>query len=52
MLKYSHPMLAMLLHYWPTAIFLPTILVVIVTLAMVTRSWDRRDEEARHIQQF
>ena len=47
MLKYSHPMLATILHYWPTAIFLPTILLVIVALATVTRSWDRRDEAAR-----
>jgi hypothetical protein len=52
MLKYSHPTLAFLAHYWPVTIFLPTILLVILTLAMITRAWDRRDEEARQLQQF
>jgi hypothetical protein len=52
MLKYSHPTLAFLVHYWPVTIFLPTILLMIVALAMITRAWDRRDEEARQLQQF
>ena len=52
MLKYSHPTLAFFMNYWPTLVFLPTILVVIFTLAMITRAWDRRDEEARQLQQF
>lgn len=52
MLKYSHPTLAAVLNYWPVTIFLPTILLVIFALAMITRSWDRRDEEARQLQQF
>jgi hypothetical protein len=45
MLKYSHPWLALLLHYWPAAIMLPTIFLVIIVLTMVTRWWDRRDAE-------
>jgi hypothetical protein len=52
MLKYSHPTLAFLANYWPTTIFLPTILLVIFALAMITRAWDKRDEEARQLQQF
>ena len=43
MLKYSHPWLALLLHYWPAAILLPTILLLITALALITRWWDRRD---------
>jgi hypothetical protein len=47
MLKYSHPMLALILEYWPITIFAPTILLGIATLALITRWWDRRDQEAR-----
>ena len=47
MLKYSHPMLALILEYWPITIFAPTILLLIATLALITRWWDRRDQEAR-----
>jgi hypothetical protein len=47
MLKYSHPMLALILEYWPITIFAPTILLLIATLALITRWWDRRDREAR-----
>jgi hypothetical protein len=47
MLKYSHPELAFLLHYWPTTVFLPTILLLILTLALITRSWDRHDDAAK-----
>ena len=46
MLKYSHPWLALLLHYWPAAIMLPMILLLIVVLALITRWWDRRDRGA------
>lgn len=51
MLKYSHPYLAFVLNHWPSMIFLPTILLVVLTLAMITRRWDRHDEEARKLQQ-
>ena len=37
MLKYSHPDLALLTHYWP----------LMVSLATVTHFWDQRDDEAR-----
>ena len=47
MLKYSHPTLALILDYWPVTIFMPAILLLIATLALVTRWWDRRDQEAR-----
>ena len=47
MLKYSHPTLALILDYWPVTIFLPAILLLIATLALITRWWDRRDQEAR-----
>lgn len=47
MLKYSHPMLALILEYWPITIFAPTILLLIATLALITRWWDRRDRDAR-----
>lgn len=47
MLKYSHPTLAWILDYWPITIFMPAILLLIATLALITRSWDKRDEEAR-----
>ena len=47
MLKYSHPILALILEYWPITIFAPAILLLIATLALITRYWDRRDREAR-----
>ena len=47
MLRYSHPTLALVLDYWPVTIFAPAILVLIATLALITRWWDRRDQEAR-----
>ena len=47
MLKYSHPTLAWILDYWPITIFMPAVLLLIATLALITRSWDKRDQEAR-----
>ena len=47
MLKYSHPTLALVLDYWPITIFTPAILVLIATLALITRWWDKRDQAAR-----
>ena len=44
MLKYSHPTLALVLDYWPITIFAPAILVLIATLALITRWWDGRDQ--------
>jgi hypothetical protein len=48
LLKYSHPVLAVFLHYWPTMVLLPALLLVIASLAFLTRWWDRRDEAHRH----
>jgi hypothetical protein len=47
MFKYSHPTLAFFAEYWPTTIFLPTILLVIAVLAVITRRWDQRDALSR-----
>jgi hypothetical protein len=47
MLKYSHPVLAVLVHYWPSMVLLPSLLILIAALAMVTRWWDARDEAGR-----
>jgi hypothetical protein len=47
MLKYSHPTLALVLDYWPITIFAPTVLLLIATLALITRWWDRRDRAAQ-----
>ena len=47
MLKYSHPELAVVMHYWPSLIFLPLVLLVVVALATITHWWDQKDEEAR-----
>jgi hypothetical protein len=47
MLKYSHPDLALLMHYWPLMVFLPLVLLAVVSLATVTHFWDQRDEEER-----
>jgi hypothetical protein len=40
----NHPTLAWFVDYWPSVVFVPTILLVIVVLAVVTRWFDRRDE--------
>jgi hypothetical protein len=47
MFKYSHPVLAILMHYWPSMVLLPAILILIAALAMITRWWDGRDESER-----
>jgi hypothetical protein len=43
MLKYSHPWLAFILDYWPATVFLPSVLLLVTALALLTRWWDRRD---------
>ena len=47
MLKYSHPTLAWILDFWPITIFAPAILLLIATLALITRWWDQQDQAAR-----
>ena len=47
MLKYSHPWLAAVLHHWPSVVFLPSLLILVTVLALITRRWDARDEEKR-----
>jgi hypothetical protein len=42
MLKYSHPILAWLIHYWPASLFLPSILLLIAVLVVVTHKWDQQ----------
>jgi hypothetical protein len=46
MLRYSHPWLGFVLDYWPATVLLPTVLLLIVVLALITRWWDRRDSAA------
>jgi hypothetical protein len=47
MLKYTHPTLAWILDLWPITIFTPTVLLLIATLALITRWWDQQDAAAR-----
>jgi hypothetical protein len=47
MLKYSHPTLAWMLEHWPITVFLPAVLLLIAVLVLITRSWEKRDQEAR-----
>jgi hypothetical protein len=47
MLKYSHPVLAVFVHYRPSMILLPAILVLIALLAVITRWWEDRDHSDR-----
>ena len=42
-LKYHYPWLYEMLHYWPVAVFLPSLLLLVTALALVTRWWDRHD---------
>jgi hypothetical protein len=46
MLKYRHPWLAFILDYWPATVFLPSVLLLVAVLALITRWWDRRDVAA------
>jgi hypothetical protein len=43
----NHPTLAWVLDYWPSVILVPTILLVIAVLTLVTYRWDRRDKSVR-----
>jgi len=52
MLKYSHPALAWILDYWTVTIFLPSILLLIAVLALVTHRWDGRDAAVRKREQW
>jgi hypothetical protein len=47
----NHPTLAWIVDYWPSVVFVPTILLVIAVLALATHWWDRRDESVRERQQ-
>ena len=43
----NHPSLAWVVDYWPAVVLVPTVLLLIVVLALVTRWWDRQDESVR-----
>ena len=45
MLRYAHPQLYFVIQNWPSLIFLPSVLVLIASLALVTRRWDQRDAD-------
>jgi len=40
----DHPALDVFIEQWPSLIFLPAILGLIVALVAVTRWWDQRDK--------
>ena len=44
-LKYTYPHLYEYLKVWPLSIFVPLLLILIATLAFVTRAWDAKDHE-------
>ncbi|MDT7581425.1 MAG: hypothetical protein QOK35_2689 [Pseudonocardiales bacterium] len=39
--------LDVVLHHWPSLIYLPTVVVLIATFVGITGWWDRRDEARR-----
>jgi signal peptidase I len=41
----AHPTLTLLMGQWPSTIFVPTILLLLVVLAMITRWWDQPARE-------
>jgi len=41
------PEMEFLMDYWPSVVFVPTILVIITLLALATRYFDKRDESRR-----
>jgi hypothetical protein len=43
----NHPTLGWVLDHWPSVILVPTILLVIAVLVLVTYRWDRRDKSVR-----
>ncbi len=43
MLRYEHPWLAWVVSHWPLMIYLPTIVLVLAGLALLTRWWDKKD---------
>jgi hypothetical protein len=45
--EYDHPVLAWVLIHWPTAIILPSLLLLLAGLALMTRWWNEKDEAAR-----
>lgn len=36
------PVLDVILEYWTVALFLPIVVIVLSTLAVITRLWDRK----------
>ena len=45
--KFDHPETVWVLAHWPASVLTPTIVVVLAVLALMTRRWDRKDEEAQ-----
>jgi hypothetical protein len=44
--EYDHPETVWMSAHWPALVFLATIFVVLTVLPLITRRWDRKDEEA------
>lgn len=45
--KYDHPEIVWVSAHWPASVLLPTIFVMLVALALLTRRWDQKDKEAQ-----
>jgi hypothetical protein len=45
--KYRHPILSWILDSWPAMIWLPSVLLLIAVLVLITRWWDERDRHSR-----
>jgi hypothetical protein len=43
----SRQMLDLFIQHWPLLIFVPTVLILLAVVAVVTRWWDRRDAQRR-----
>jgi hypothetical protein len=41
--KYKRPILSWILDSWPAMIWLPSVLLLIAVLVLITRWWDERD---------
>ena len=45
--KYDHPVLAWMIHHWPSMIVLFSLLLLLAGVARITRWWQEKDEAAR-----
>ena len=43
MLKYNNPVLAYILAHWTVTLLLPSLILLVAALALITRRWDQKD---------